>query len=123
MSNQGFLKQTFSHLVIFVDYFLHQVGTLTRKEVMYLYATSFCDFFSIFGGYVLSCVKSNVSIPVCTLRHVHHASLLLCVLSVFQRACFCAGTDDAAGRNMAIAGSTSTLAHLQEAWAPGSHIM
>ena len=33
---------------------------------------------------------------VCTLMRVHHASLLLCVLSAFQRACFCAGTDDAA---------------------------
>lgn len=56
-----------------------------------------------------------------TLMHVQHASLLLCVLSAFQRACFCAGTDDAAGRSMTIAGSTSMLAHLQKALAPGSH--
>lgn len=57
---------------------------------------------------------------ICTLMHVHHASMLLCVLSAFQRACFCAGTDDAAGRSMTIAGSTSTLAHLQKA--PGSWV-
>lgn len=59
----------------------------------------------------------------CTLMRVHHASLLLCVLSAFQRACFCASTDDAAGRNMTIAGSMSMLAHLQKALAPGSHFI
>lgn len=62
-----------------------------------------------------------MSIRVCTLRHVHHASLLLCVLSAFQRACFCAGTDDAAGRSMSIAGSMAALAHLQKTLAPRSH--
>lgn len=61
-----------------------------------------------------------MSMHICTVMHVHHASLLLCVLSAFQRACFCAGTDDAAGRSMTIAGSTSTLAHLQKA--PGSWV-
>lgn len=70
-----------------------------------------------------SCVKSNASIHVCTLRHVHYASLLLCALSPFQRACFCAGTDDAAGRSMTVAGSTSALAHLQKTLAPGSHFI
>lgn len=60
---------------------------------------------------------------ICTLMHVHHTSLLLCVLNAFQRACFCAGTDDAAGRSMTIAGSTSTLAHFQKALAPGSHFI
>lgn len=43
---------------------------------------------------------------------------LLCVRSALQRACFCASTDDAAGRSMTIAGSASTLAHLQKALAP-----
>lgn len=60
---------------------------------------------------------------ISTLMHVLHASLPLSLLSAFQRACFCAGTDDAAGKSMTIAGSTSMLAHLQKALAPGSHFI